>query len=102
MASTGPVTAARAVRPPTSISLRILALLCIAVPLLVYAAVGTLRYGQLRDETEVRLDRSLRIAEEHALKVLDTNLTLIERVSDAIGNDDATCCAAARRRCTSS
>ena len=49
-----------------------------------------LRYAQLRAETEVRLDRSLRIAEEHALKVLDTNLTLIERVFDVVGNDDAT------------
>ncbi len=76
-------------RPAPFMSLRILALLCIAVPLLVYAAVGLLRYAQLRAETEVRLDRSLRIAEEHALKVLDTNLTLIERVSDAIGGDDA-------------
>jgi signal transduction histidine kinase/ActR/RegA family two-component response regulator len=70
-------------------SLRLLALLCIALPVMVYAAVGAYRYAHIRAETEVRLDRSLRVAEEHALKVLDTNATVLDRVLDTLGSDDA-------------
>ena len=71
------------------LSLRILALLCIGLPVLVYTIVGVSRYQQIRDETEVRLDRALRIAQEHALKVLDTNETVLARVLDVLGNEDA-------------
>ena len=67
--------------PPAPLfSLRILALLCIGLPLLVYAVVGAARYQQIRSETELRLDRALRIAKEHALRVLETNETVLARV----------------------
>jgi signal transduction histidine kinase len=56
--------------------------------LLVYAVVGVARYNQIRLETEVRLDRALRIAEEHAQRVLETNETVLARVMDALGDGD--------------
>jgi signal transduction histidine kinase/ActR/RegA family two-component response regulator len=74
--------------PAPLLSLRILALLCIGLPLLVYAVVGATRYQQIRAETEVRLDRALRIAVEHALRVLDTNETVLARALDVLGSDD--------------
>jgi len=81
--------AAASIRIPTSLlSLRILTLLCIGLPLLVYALVGTARYNQIRLETEVRLDRALRIAEEHAQRVLETDETVLARVIDALGSSD--------------
>ncbi|MES2978117.1 MAG: ATP-binding protein [Pseudomonadota bacterium] len=70
-------------------SLRVLALLCIVLPLLVFLAVGAYRYQQMRDEAEVRLDRALRVAREHALKILDTNDIVLDRVLDIVGTADA-------------
>lgn len=64
---------------------RTLALGCILGLVLVYVGVGWWRYHELRLETDLRLDRSLRIAREHALKVLDTNDALLERVVDMAG-----------------
>ena len=65
-----------------------LALLCIVLPLLVYAVVGAYRYRDVLAESQVRLDRTLRIAHEHALKVLDNNEALLARVLDTVGTDD--------------
>lgn len=56
--------------------------LCLLLPLVAYLSVGIYRYQQLRAETEVRLDRALRIATEHALKVMDTTESLLARVND--------------------
>jgi signal transduction histidine kinase len=67
-------------------ALRLLPLLCVVLPLIAYVSVGSYRYGQLRTETEIRLDRALRIATEHALKVMDTTEALLSRVQDrAVG-----------------
>jgi signal transduction histidine kinase len=84
--SSGP--AAGAAAPTRLLSLRILALLIIGVPLLVYGVVGVMRYQQIRAETEVRLDRALRIATEHAQRVLDTNESVLARVIDVLGIQD--------------
>jgi signal transduction histidine kinase len=70
-------------------SLRFLALLCVVLPVAVYAIVGAYRYSQIRAETEVRLDRAARIAQEHALKVLDSNDSVIARVLEALKDADA-------------
>jgi signal transduction histidine kinase len=83
-----PPPAARSA-PETLSSLRKLAVLCVLLPLLAYAAVGFYRYRQIHAETELRLNRSLRIAAEHALKVLDTNDAVLARMRDAVGDDDA-------------
>jgi signal transduction histidine kinase/CheY-like chemotaxis protein len=74
--------------PAPLLSLRVLVLLCVVVPLVAYAAVGAMRHQQIRAETEVRLDRALRIAQEHAQKVFDINDAVLERVLDSIGDDD--------------
>lgn len=77
---------ARAANP--LLSLRVLGLLFLVLPVLVYGVVGVQRYQQIRAETELRLDRSLRIALEHALKVLDTSEVTLTRVLDALGDED--------------
>ncbi|WP_051676268.1 histidine kinase dimerization/phospho-acceptor domain-containing protein [Polaromonas glacialis] len=68
--------------------LRALMVLFIAFPLLAYLAYGADHYQQMRQESELRLDRTLRIAQEHALKVLQTNEILLEQAVAAQGNDD--------------
>ena len=70
-------------------AIRLLALLSVVLPLLGYVAFGSYRYQQMRAETEVRLDRALRIAQEHALKVLDTNDAVLERLLDSVQRADA-------------
>jgi signal transduction histidine kinase/ActR/RegA family two-component response regulator len=52
-----------------------------------YSAVGVYLYKQRVAETEVRLDRALRIAREHALKVFDTNEMALSRVLDTVGSE---------------
>jgi len=64
-------------------ALRWLPVLCIVLPLMAYAAVGTYRYAQVRGEADIRLERAVRVAAEHALKVLDTSESLLSRVQDA-------------------
>jgi signal transduction histidine kinase len=71
-------------------SLRILMVACIAVAVLLFAAFAAWRHQQMHAEAEIRLERSLRIAHEHALRVLDTNETLLRHVLASIeGEDDA-------------
>jgi signal transduction histidine kinase len=73
-------------------SLRILLLLCALLPLALFAAFAAYRFGQVQDEAEVRLDRALRIAHEHALKVLEVNATMLAHVidlADEAGDDPA-------------
>ena len=62
--------------------LRWLQALCLILPVLAFLGAGTYRYMQMREETQLRLDRSLRVAAEHALKVLDTSEGLLDRVDD--------------------
>ena len=72
-------------RPRAPSRLRVLAWLpwlSVLLALLAYVVVGVFRYQQLRAEADLRLDRVLRIATEHALKVMDTTETLLARVSD--------------------
>lgn len=63
-------------------TLRTLLLLCVLVPMVLYAIFAAYRYRQAHEEAEVRLDRALRIANEHALKVLETNDTMLRHVLD--------------------
>jgi signal transduction histidine kinase/CheY-like chemotaxis protein len=58
-------------------SMRILLALCMLVPLLVYVGFGYYRYQQMHEDAQLRLDRALRIANEHAQKVLETNEALL-------------------------
>jgi signal transduction histidine kinase len=70
------------------VPLRALLLLFIAVPLLAYLAYGVDRYQQVRKESELRLNRALRIAQEHVLKVLQTNEIILDQARGVHGIDD--------------
>ncbi len=63
-------------------SLRLLLVLCIVVPLLQLSVFATYRKQQLEAEAEVRLQRTLRIAHEHALRIFATNDALLQHVRD--------------------
>jgi hypothetical protein len=63
--------------------------LCIAVPMLVYGSIGIYRYARVKGEVEVRVERTLQIAHEHALKVLDTAESLLARMHDITQDSDA-------------
>jgi signal transduction histidine kinase/ActR/RegA family two-component response regulator len=63
-------------------TLRTLLVLCLLVPVVIYTAFAGYRYRQVHEDAEARLDRALRIAQEHALKVLETNETLLRHVLD--------------------
>lgn len=69
-------------------SLRLLLLLCVVLPAGFFAVAAYFRLQQMRDEASVRLDRAVRIAQEHALKVLDTNEMLLARMLDLAGQED--------------
>lgn len=60
--------------------LRLLALLSIVVPLFIYLAVGAVQYMSARDEAETHVGRSLRVAHEHASKVIAASEALQEKV----------------------
>jgi hypothetical protein len=68
-------------------SLRVFMLSCVAVALLLFTAFAWYRHGQMHDQAQVRLQRTLAIAHEHALRVLDTKDTLL-RYTLALVNDD--------------
>ncbi|MDO9358702.1 MAG: response regulator [Polaromonas sp.] len=70
------------------VSLRLLGILFLVLPVLVYSVVGVYRYQQIRVEAEVRLDRALRVAREHALKVLDTSELALVHMIDTLGSAD--------------
>ncbi len=65
--------------------LRILLIGSIAVPLAVLAGGGYLAWRSTLERSEVDLMRRVAIAEEHALKVLDTQQLVAARVNDLIG-----------------
>ncbi len=68
--------------------LRRLGWLCMLLFVVLYAAVGAYRYADIRAEADLRLNRALRIASEHALRVFDTNEVVMARVMDALGEAD--------------
>jgi signal transduction histidine kinase/ActR/RegA family two-component response regulator len=61
-----------------------LALLTILVPALVYGAIGIYRYVEASKGAEQRVSRSLRVAHEHATKVLGGAEALHERLFDLV------------------
>lgn len=60
--------------------LRLLAWLSVVVPLSIYLIFGVIRYGSAQDDAVMRVDRSLRVAHEHAAKVMAASEVLHERV----------------------
>ena len=68
--------------------LRTLGLLSLGLLLLAYVGVAAYQRQEAYTDAEVRLDRATRIAQEHALKVFDTNETMLARVMDAVGQQE--------------
>ena len=68
-------------------SLRVLVLLGVLVPVLLFALFAVHRWQQVHQDAEVRADRALRIAREHALKVLETNETMLRHIVDLAAED---------------
>jgi signal transduction histidine kinase len=60
--------------------LRLLVLLSVAVPLFIYLVFGAVGYADAREEAELRVSRSLRVAHEHASKVMAASEALQDRV----------------------
>ena len=69
-------------------ALRIFVLACAGVALLLFIAFAGYRYQQMQREAEVRMQRTLAIAHEHALRLLDTNETLLRYALALVREDD--------------
>jgi signal transduction histidine kinase len=60
--------------------------LAVVVPALSFLAVAAYLYHEEVDEAKVRVHSFARIGEEHALKVFETNVALLTRVLDMLGD----------------
>jgi signal transduction histidine kinase len=79
--------AARSASGNTLAWLRLVLALAVVLPALMFVvAAGYLRHQALA-QAQTRLDSSVRIASEHVLKVLETNVVLLNRVADALGSE---------------
>ncbi len=61
--------------------------LAAAVPALLFSIVAWSLHEQVLADARVRVDSAARIAEEHALKVFETNIALLGLVADSLGDD---------------
>ena len=58
-----------------------------AVPLAIFAAAAVSLYSQALAEASLRVERAARICEEHALKIFETDIALVNRILDALGDE---------------
>jgi signal transduction histidine kinase len=72
--------------PAATRLLHLLLIGSIVVPLAVLAAGGYLAWVSTRERAEADLKRRVAIAEEHAIKVLDTHQLVAARINDLVGN----------------
>jgi signal transduction histidine kinase len=68
--------------------LRAVAVLAVAAPAVIFAAVAAYLYQEEFSGARLRLDRAAHIAQEHALKLFDTNEMLLQRMLDLVGSSD--------------
>ncbi|RYX91296.1 MAG: hybrid sensor histidine kinase/response regulator [Comamonadaceae bacterium] len=64
--------------------LRLLGILSIVLPLVLYVLLGILRFTESRIEAEQRVSRSLRVAHEHASKVISITEAIESRLQDRL------------------
>lgn len=69
-------------------SLRLLLVLCVAIPAVVFGLFAAYRWHAAHETATRRVERLVGVAHEHALKVLDNNETLLGRVLEMVSNDD--------------
>src|SRR5215471_15615981 len=72
--------------PAATRLLHLLLIGSIVVPLAVLAGGGYLAWVSTRERAEADLMRRVAIAEEHAIKVLDTHQLVAARINDLVGN----------------
>ena len=82
-----PSSALAASRQRTLRRLRAVILLAFALPLLALVCTALLLYRQAFVQAEAQLDAASRIAQEHALKMLETNEMVLARMLDLLGGD---------------
>jgi signal transduction histidine kinase len=56
------------------------------LPLVLFVIIGWALYTQRLEAARLRVDSAARVGEEHALKVLETNAALLNRVGDLLGD----------------
>jgi signal transduction histidine kinase len=61
--------------------------LAAAVPTVLFGLVGWNLHQRALAEAQLRVDSAARVGEEHALKVFETNIALLNRVADLLGDD---------------
>ena len=69
--------------------LRATTVLAAVVPVGLLAAVAWYLYGQTLDDAHRRMERVARVAQEHALKLFETNEVLLSRVVDLTGGESS-------------
>jgi len=57
------------------------------VPLVVFVGVAWYLHGQAVTQAKLALDRTVRVAEEHARKVFETDIALLNRTLDLLGDE---------------
>jgi signal transduction histidine kinase/ActR/RegA family two-component response regulator len=73
-------------RQRTLARLRAVIVLAILLPSVAFAVVATYLYHQEFRDARLQLDRGARIAQEHALKLFETNEMLLQRMLDLLGD----------------
>ena len=68
--------------------LRAVVVLALVLPALGYVAAVVYLYRDAFAQARLGLDRATRIAQEHALKLFDTNEMLLQRMLDLVGSSD--------------
>lgn len=68
--------------------LRMLMAASVLLPLLILAVVAWHDYDEMVVRSSERVERTARVAREHALKVFETNEIILRRVRDLIGTDN--------------
>ncbi|HET7528491.1 MAG TPA: hypothetical protein VFK10_21305, partial [Burkholderiaceae bacterium] len=79
-----------AARQRTLTRLRAVIVLALLLPALGFVAVAAYLYQQEFADARLRMDRAARIAQEHALKLFETNEMLLQRMLDLLGNSSDT------------
>jgi signal transduction histidine kinase/membrane protein implicated in regulation of membrane protease activity len=67
--------------------LQTVGLLAAVLPILLFGAASWHLYDEAQSKGKAAVERVARVAEEHASKVFETNIALINRVLDLLGND---------------
>jgi signal transduction histidine kinase/ActR/RegA family two-component response regulator len=82
----GPTSALGVSRHRALTRLRAVIVLAILLPTAAFAVVAAYLYHQEFHDARLQLDRGARIAQEHALKLFETNEMLLQRMLDMLGN----------------